>query len=82
MRTRRLALLASAPLPLGCDPGSPGFRTQAALDRNASGFPLGSPVGDDARRRYRLEVAPSLGYRDTTYTAHAGPRASRAQLGE
>jgi hypothetical protein len=74
MTCHKLASVVCALGLLGCGPWSPGPRTQAALDRYAPGFRLGAPVPAAARRRYRLRVAPYMGYRDSAYAAPGGLR--------
>lgn len=70
---RRLAVPYVAVI-AACSPPSPGPRVQAVLDAYAPDLPIAQPVSDAARRRYRLRVAPYLGYRDTAYIAPGGLR--------
>lgn len=56
-----------------CRP-SPDARVQAILGAYAPDISLGSRVSAAARARYRLAVAPYLGYRDSTYVARDGLR--------
>ena len=71
-RSRARCLLVALAV-ASCGP-APDPRVQAVLAAYAPDISLGSGVSAAARARYRLAVAPYLGYRDSSYVARDGLR--------
>lgn len=72
--TRSRALYLSVVLAVAACSPAPDARVQGVLATYAPGIALGSRVSAAAHARYRLTVAPYLGYRDSVYVAPDGLR--------
>jgi hypothetical protein len=67
-------LLATISMACGSAEYWSGSEVQPFLDEYATEVAIGGRVSDQARERYRLVVAPYVGYRDSTYTTLDGLR--------
>jgi hypothetical protein len=73
-----IAILLAA----GCS-GTPARpEVQRLVDHYAPGIGIGDRINRTARSRYALQVAPYVGYRDTTYVGPDGVRQLRVHVDE
>lgn len=82
MRARILAPLLIVMAGCSVPPPSPGTEIQAVLDEYAPDLRIGGRVSPQARERYRLSVAPYMGYSDSTYVAPDGLRGLGIKVNE